>query len=162
MKTAEPTAGVEEIFVPITRSRSMTKEAFREKVLIELDNNGLDRSWIDTLRIDRVSDGDTLVVKFSKMELSAQNLKALAEKMAPRKQIPYAAKLVLCLFVAPEKQEANLGDFEERMSKIWVPNFGPRIAHLVCMWHAVWSLGAIIRFGVMAAIVDRITRAFGW
>jgi hypothetical protein len=70
--------------------------------------------------------------------------------------VPYFAKLLLCLSVASEKQEHALGDFEERLNKLWIPQFGPRMGRLVCVWWAARSMAGILRFGIIAALVDRI------
>jgi hypothetical protein len=75
---------------------------------------------------------------------------------------PILGKMLLCLLLSPDKQEDRLADFEERLITRWIPDFGPRIARLIYVWHALWSAGAIIRIGLTAAIIDRISRKFGW
>jgi len=75
---------------------------------------------------------------------------------------PFLGKLLLCLFIAPDKQQDRLADFEESLTIVWIPQFGVRIGRLVYVWNAARSVGAIVRIGIAAAIVDRIRRAIGW
>ena len=77
-------------------------------------------------------------------------------------EVPYAGRLLICLFVAPDKQEDRLADFQEKLNTVWIPECGLRIGRIVCLWHAVKSVSAIVRIGVVTAIVDRIARAVGW
>lgn len=75
---------------------------------------------------------------------------------------PYVGRFLICLFIQPDKQEDRLADFEEKLNEVWVPQFGRTVGQVVYVCHAIRSSGAIVRIGLTAAIVDRITRAFGW
>jgi hypothetical protein len=155
-------ASMTELVVSITRVPSMTEGAFRAKVVDELNNIGFQQSVIDAVvsySASRVFVGDTLVYKFPD---TAFNKSPNHEGTLPRhNQVPYVARLALCLFVARQNQAPTLGDLEEKLNQIWIPTCGPRVGRLVCIWHAVWSVGAMIRIGAMAAIVDWITRLLG-
>lgn len=76
-------------------------------------------------------------------------------------QPPHLGKLIICLFVSPEKQVDRLADFEELFTVVWLPSFGARIARLIYVAHAIRSAGAIVRIGVITAIADGIVRALG-
>jgi hypothetical protein len=76
-------------------------------------------------------------------------------------QVPYMARLALCLFVSRQNQASILGVFEEKLNKIWIPTCGPRVGRFVCIWQAVWSVGSIIRICVITAIIYRIIRVLG-
>jgi hypothetical protein len=75
---------------------------------------------------------------------------------------PLFGKIILCLFISPEKQQDRLADFEELYNTIWKPNFGPKIANLVYVSNALKSAFAIVKIGIVAAIADRVARALGW
>ncbi len=75
---------------------------------------------------------------------------------------PYVGRFLICLFLQPDKQEDRLADFEEKLNKVWIPQFGNTVGQVVYVCHAIRSAGAIAKIGLTAAIVDRITRAFGW
>jgi hypothetical protein len=72
---------------------------------------------------------------------------------------PFLGRLFLCLFLPPEKHADRLGDFDEMLNTVWLPQFGPRLGRLIYIWHALRSAGAIIRIGITATVVDRIVRA---
>jgi hypothetical protein len=79
-----------------------------------------------------------------------------------RKRLPpRLGEFIICLFVPPEKQEDRLADFEERFTSLWLPKFGARIARLIYLAQAIRSAGAIIRIGIITAVVDGVIRAIG-
>jgi hypothetical protein len=94
----------------------------------------------------------------AKLEIAILN----RNKLSPHEGSPIFGKFILCLFLPLEKTEDRLGDFEERYNKTWSKLFGPRVGQLIYIMKALGSAGAIIRIGVIAYIVDRVRRAFGF
>jgi hypothetical protein len=149
--------------VTLTRDPSLTDREFCERVidtirsyglgeLANAGNNGRGIAKINKAIADSKL-GDSIVLAFD------FDWSAVGTYNVP---VPYAARLALCLFIPRAKQLETIGDFEEKLNTVWIPTCGPRVGRVVCIWHAVWSMAGIIRFGVMAGFVDRITRAFGW
>lgn len=74
---------------------------------------------------------------------------------------PRIGQLLICLFVSADRQQDRLADFAEIFETIWSPRFGPRIAKWIYILHALRSAADIARIAVVAAVVDRVVRAFG-
>jgi hypothetical protein len=74
---------------------------------------------------------------------------------------PRLGELIICLFVPTNRQDDRLADFREIFESIWLPRFGSRLAGWVYIAQALRSAGAVVRIAAMAAILDRVARAFG-
>jgi hypothetical protein len=105
---------------------------------------------------------DAVRTMWSKVALTVLDIFGLHHDEQSISKPPYTGKLIVCLFVPLEKQEDRLADFEEKLSMVWIPHFGNSVGRLVYVWHAIRSAGSIVRIGLVAAIIDRVTRACGW
>jgi hypothetical protein len=68
-------------------------------------------------------------------------------------EVPRFGELLLCIFIAPERQKERLGCFEERFRE-WEEKYGARIARWLYVGHALRSAWDIVRIGVVGAILD--------
>jgi len=72
---------------------------------------------------------------------------------------PRLGEFLICLLVPPDRQQYRLGDFEEKFNTLWLPKFGPRIARIFYITHAIRCAVSFFRIATIAAVLDRLIRA---
>jgi hypothetical protein len=72
---------------------------------------------------------------------------------------PRLGEFLICLLVPPDRQQDRLGDFEEKFNTLWLPKFGPRIARIFYITHAIRSAVSFFRIATIAAVLDRLIHA---
>ena len=78
----------------------------------------------------------------------------------PKLKTPRFGELLICLFVPLDRQNDQLGDFEEIFNTLWVPKFGIRLAKVIYILHALRSGAAILRIALVAKLVNRVFGLF--
>ena len=149
------------ITVLATRPPGMSDDDFLSEVNKACKENGIPPSAVLANRsIKNIGIGDSLAVTAI---LSGDTDKMIFKYSGSQQTtIPAAAYFLVCLFVSPDKQQDRLADFHELLNTEWIPRFGPRIGSFFCVWHAITSAGAIVKIGIIAAVVDRIKGVFGF
>lgn len=79
-----------------------------------------------------------------------------SHKQPERQSPPAFGQFLVCLFVSLDRQSERLGDMEEIFSTVWVPKFGPHIAQLIYLSHALSCAARLIKGAAVVAFVDRL------
>ena len=76
---------------------------------------------------------------------------------------PKFGQLIVCAFVAPDRQDDRLGDFHECFHTIWLPRFGRRAATLLYVWNALCLAGGCVRVAWIGTAIDGLYHLVrGW
>jgi hypothetical protein len=105
-------------------------------------------------RLPKVLKGDTLVIRADLLVVPHHGGIKLSSNA------PYVGKLLICLFVQPDKQQDRLADFEEKLNTLWIPNFGMVIGRFVYLGHAIRSAGSVWKIAATTTMLDWIIRLF--
>jgi hypothetical protein len=71
-------------------------------------------------------------------------------------KMPAFGEFIICLVVSPERQDEKLADMEEIFSTVWAPKFGPRVARLVYMSHALGCAAHLVKNAAFVAIFEKV------
>lgn len=107
--------------------------------------------------------------KLYKLMITAGTIKRDNERRAARRGIKpllsdtstpsRLGEFLICLFVPVDRQQDQLGDFEEKFNTLWLPKFGPRVARIIYIIHAARSAVTVFRIAAITAVVDHLMAA---
>jgi hypothetical protein len=139
------------------------------KMLASLDADG-QTSYSDQIQQFAIRTHQLAMRSRSQADVVAevrQGLSTLSMTLAQRQNAssaeppPRIGEFLICLFVRPDRQEDRLADFAERFQTLWLPRFGTCVAGAVYVVHVLWSAADFVKIMALAAVADRIFRAWG-